>query len=177
MKEIPLTKGYVALVDDEDYEWLMQWKWFSMVQKSGHVSAARNAKTVGGKRGTIRMHRVIIAAEPIMQVDHINGNPLDNRRCNLRQCSHTQNVRNRRVRVDNSSDYCGVTVHKLGFRARVAVNGKDIHIGVYPKKTEAAYARDRAAMIHHGEFARLNFPEKKLVYAVENLIGFEPGKK
>jgi hypothetical protein len=89
-----------------------------------------------------------------MVVDHINGNGLDNRRCNLRICTPAQNGLNSRPRVDGKSRFKGVFPH--GDRWRAKVGGR--HLGLFDDEVEAAKARDRLARKLHGKFARLNFP-------------------
>jgi len=177
MKQIPLTQGYFSVVNDDDYEFLMQWKWHAVIEESGRICAVRNSPSINGRSKLLYMHRIILDAPGDKVVDHKNGNALDNQRSNLRICTQAENVRNRGKARNNSSGFCGVSKNGKGLQAKIGLNGKEIYLGTFPTPEQAAEAYDRAAMIHHGEFARLNFPEKKLVYAVENLIGFEPGKK
>jgi len=160
MKEIKLTRGYVAIVDDEDYEWLSKFKWCAMVEKSGRVSAVRNLPTGNGKYKTVYMHRIIMN-EPIgVLVDHADRNPLNNQRYNLRVCTHAENLRNRGKQKNNTTGFCGVVRNRKGFQAKLKINGKDLYFGTYPTPEEAARAYDVAAKIHHGEFASYNFPKR-----------------
>jgi hypothetical protein len=93
-----------------------------------------------------------------MEVDHINGDGLDNRLENLRVCRHADNLRNGRMRPNNTSGFRGVTVGKCGrWRAQIAINGKQIVLGEYFDKIEAAMAYDWAALRASGTFARTNF--------------------
>ncbi len=93
MKEIELTRGKVTLVDDYDYPFLMQVKWYAL-PRHGHWYAATHNPGVGPR--TIYMHRIIMDPSSDMVIDHINHNGLDNQRHNLRICTHTENLRNRR---------------------------------------------------------------------------------
>ncbi len=121
MKEIQLSQGKIAVVDDEDYEYINQWKWSYL--SSGY--AVRSLWSLLGSK-TILMHR-IIANTPIgMDTDHINGNRLDNRKSNLRVCTHAENTRNIPMHKDNKIGYKGVQKHGKSWRARILVNGKQI---------------------------------------------------
>jgi len=164
MKEIPLTKGYVALVDDEDYPYLSQFKWCAKVEKYGYVSAVRKAKMVSGKSRLLYMHRVIMDAPLGIDVDHRDGCALNNQRFNLRVCSRMENARNRGKSKNNTSGFCGVSKHGSGFQAMIGVNRKRIHLGTYPTPEEAAQAYDFGAIKYHGEFAKLNFPNKEITH-------------
>jgi hypothetical protein len=94
VKRIPLTQGYEALVDDEDYNWLMQWKWCVHMPKADILYAVRNGGKPNGKHKTIFMHREIAGAAPGQRVDHRNRNHLDNRKSNLRPATQSQNMAN-----------------------------------------------------------------------------------
>lgn len=167
VKRIPLTRGVFALADDADYEWLNQWKW----RLTGRyvVREQRISEVAGLTRETrkkVQMHRAIMEACAGQQVDHINGNPLDNRRENLRVASRSQNQHNKgsivlRKGKPTSSIYKGVAWNKRkrGWWVAIAVNRKSIFIGVFKDEIEAAKAYDEAAKKHHGSFARLNFPD------------------
>lgn len=159
MKEIPLTQGKAALVDDADYEWLMQWKWHF-----GASGYAIRCVRKGGRQ-TIRLHRIIINAPNGMEVDHINRDRLDCRRSNLRVVSRAQNQHNagkhtRKNQGACSSQYKGVSWRKARkvWVAGIGLNRKWIYLGFFNSEIEAARAYDDAACIYHGDFARLNFP-------------------
>ena len=158
MKEIQLTKGFVTLVDDEDYETLSQYRWRALKGSQRTWYAARNIK-VAGKNMTIMMHREIINAPENIFVDHINMDALDNRRENLRLCSKQENCCNKGKFSNNTSGYKGVSWDKRGERwvAQIRVNLSSKHLGYFDTPEDAARAYDKAARQYHGEFARTNF--------------------
>ncbi len=147
---IPLTRGLQAIVDAEDYEWLSQYKWHANPSKrNGTIYAARS---VG--HSSVLMHRMIMRPPKGKVVDHINGNGLDNRRCNLRICNRQENARNRRKHVGGKSRFIGVYPRGKKWGAFVGHQ----HVGVFEDEVEAAKARDRRALAMYGEHAWLNFP-------------------
>jgi hypothetical protein len=153
-KQIPLTKGKFALVDDEDYESLNRYKWcITKVYASRGVS-------IKNKNHIILMHRVIVNAPPNMQVDHINGDPLDNRKCNLRICTHAQNIHNQKPRKcgNRTSGFKGVSRDRRNgkWRARIHVADQEYWLGVFENERDAAAAYNEAARRYHGEFAYPN---------------------
>ena len=157
MKEIILTKGQVALVDDADYEWLMQWKWH--VHKSGGGFYAVRAEWDGEKQHIVHMSRVILDAPRGKEVDHKNHCTLDNRRCNLRICTKSQNQHNQiKQKRSTSSVYKGVYWDRGGNRwqSRIKINGHSIYLGNFCSESEAALIYNDAAIKYHGEFAKLN---------------------
>lgn len=156
MKLIPLTQGKFAKVDDEDFEWLSQWKWYF----TGYY-AAREERGKDGKQRAIRMHRVIADTPPELEVDHINGDKLDNRRVNLRNCVHYQNNFHQGMKKHNTSGYKGIIqINSEKWVAKINVKGKQIYLGSYDDPKDAAKAYDIGAKQYHGEFASLNFPEE-----------------
>lgn len=145
MKKIPLTKGHWAIVDDEDFPILSQHKWYAAEGQSG-TKAVRN-------RPVLYMHRFLMQAPKGMEVDHINGNTLDNRRANLRICTRSQNAMNTKVKSTSTTGIKGIGWHKgnKAWRIRIVVNGNRFERytrtlqeaqGIY-RKLEAKY---------HGEF-------------------------
>ena len=153
IKLIPLTKGHNAIVDAADYDWLMQWNWCTLKHERGFYAVRR-----GTDGEFIYMHRVLINHQAI-DTDHHNGNGLDNRRHNLRPCSHSQNGSNRGKQRDNTTGYKGVYhFKKIYWQSKIAVESKQIHLGYFKTAEEAARAYDAAALKYFGEFAHLNFP-------------------
>jgi hypothetical protein len=151
VKEIPLTKGAVAIVDDEDYERLAVYSW-RLDDTRASVSYALRGRCT-------RMHREVLGAPAGLQVDHINGNGLDNRKANLRLASRTENARNKGPVAGKR--FKGVCEIEPGvFRARLGDGHRDVSLGCYRSEVDAARAYDRAAKEQWGEFARLNFPEE-----------------
>jgi len=158
VKKIGLTQGKYALVDDEDFEKLNQYNWHANRCSSKNWYATRMWKERDDKPTTESMHRQIMGAPDNMQVDHINHNGLDNRKCNLRLCTRSQNAYNRKPRPDCSSQYKGVSFHKRykKWEAYIRVKGKLNHLGSFDDEIDAAQAYNEAAREHFGEFAYLN---------------------
>lgn len=158
-KEIILTKGKVAIVDDADFEWLNQWKWCYV--SSGY---AMRRQYLGGGRDNekaeyILMHRLIIGANKKQTVDHINRDKLDCRRTNLRICTRQQNQCNSTLlRTNNTSGYRGVYWYKPYKKWMVSVSHKGTpHFGGYhDNPLNAAKAYNTMAVKLHGGFAVLN---------------------
>jgi hypothetical protein len=158
MKTIPLTQGKVALVDDEDFEWLSKFKWFAWRPTQSRVYYARAHKPGSGECGlSLYMHRLILPEAP--EVDHINSDGLDNRRENLRAVSRGQQMRNIRKRSDSKHEFKGIGKIGNKWEARIRVDGVRYYIGLFSSQKEAAIAYDTKAKELHGEFAKLNFPE------------------
>lgn len=157
MKTIPLTQGKVAIVDDEDYEWLNQWKWYTIKNRHYFYAVRNIGKYPHQKR--IRMHRQILNCPLGKQVDHKDHNGLDNRKTNIRTCSRTENIRYQRPqRRNKSSKFKGVywlTKRKL-WRAHIKYQGKTVYLGRFHNEIEAAKAYDKATKQYFGEFACLN---------------------
>lgn len=155
-KQILLTQEKVALVDDADYEWLIQRKWHA--HRSHKAWYARRPE---GRNQTVFMHREIMNASTGEEVDHIDGNSLNNTRANLRLCTMTQNQRNKPKFSNNTSGYKGVSwsKQKNKWHARIYTMGRNVHIGLFDSAVEAALAYDIAALAYYGEFARLNFDQ------------------
>lgn len=156
MREIILTKGNVALVDDEDFEELSKYVWRD---SSGYASRVTSRKT--GKRKTIMMHRHILGLDRLkdLEVDHINGNRSDNRKCNLRIVSRKQNSLNVPARSSNSCfGYKGVSFDKRNskYSARIVMDGKKIWLGYFESANDAARMYNFWAKDIFGEYARLN---------------------
>jgi hypothetical protein len=162
MKHIPLTKGFVALVDDGDFQWVSQYNWHVKADPRYPrlFYARRDFHDHFGKTRCQFLHRLIMKAPPGLVVDHINGDGLDNRRENLRLCTVGENARNRRKHRNNTSGFTGVYKQGSRYISRIRVGGKLLHVGSFLCPEDAARARDKAALEHFGEFASLNFPEE-----------------
>jgi hypothetical protein len=150
MKQIALNgkygKGKFALVDEEDYEELMQYNWFLTIQ--GYILSGVN----------VRMHRVIMNCDKGLFVDHINHNKLDNQKSNLRICTTSQNGMNRVAKKGGTSRYKSVYFNKAAkkWRVSICIDGKSIHLGSYTTELEAAQAYNTKALELFGEFAHIN---------------------
>jgi hypothetical protein len=165
VKQVELTRGKVALVDDEDYEWLSQWKWRAYTTLKNKSFYAVRTVRVNDHRTTVRMHRVIMDAPDNLEVDHIDGDGLNNQRSNLRLATRSQNQANCPLSSRNSSGYKGVYRYRPNGRwtARLRKGDRLLHLGCFDDREEAARAYDVAALEYWGEFARLNFPEESVV--------------
>lgn len=160
-REIILTKGYKAIVDARDYNWLTGiGRWHAQISPPVY---ALSIKGTYPNRVISRMHRLVYEKHigPIPDrhyVDHINHDSLDNRLCNLRAVTNQQNQFNQRLHGRNKSGYRGVCWHKghRRWRACIRVNGVHYHIGNFETKEEAALAYNRRALELQGEFAVLN---------------------
>lgn len=165
MKTIPLTQGQVAMVDDEDYPELCQFRWYAAWDvRTRTYRAGRYERLPDGTYKNTSMHRQVMKALPDQQVDHINHDTLDNRRANLRFCTQGQNQANRRKDVDSTSPYKGVSWHRRNRKWIASIKGPGgrIHLGYHKSAIDAARAYDKAAVELWGEFAHTN--------------GIEPGR-
>lgn len=149
-KEISLTQGYVALVDDDDFEWINKFRWHT--RHSGGITYAVRHINV---KEFIYMHRLIANTPDGMETDHINLDGLDNRRCNLRICTHSENMANRRLQSNNKSKRRGVVWHKQlnKWQAGITYHGKYVHIGLFDDLEDAAEAYHNKSKELFGEFA------------------------
>ena len=151
-KRILLGDDKFAIVDDADYGWLSQYNW-----QGANVGYAMRCTLCGCRSNKrIYMHREIMGF-PDGEIDHRNGNKLDNRRCNLRICTSSQNKANTKRRRDNTSGYKGVVFHKASGKWMAKMARK--YLGLFTNVKAAAFAYDEAAFDAFGEFAVLNFPE------------------
>lgn len=156
MKQIPLTQGQFAIVDDADYDWLNQWKWYARYSKYTKTYYAR--RRFDGN--IILMHRQILGLgfRDKRQGDHKNHNTLDNRRNNIRVCTCQENQRNRKPRLNTTSGYKGVSWYSRikKWQAHIQADGKREHLGYFKKEKDAALAYNKAARNLFGEFVWLN---------------------
>lgn len=157
MKKIRLSQGKVALVDNQDFEELNRHKWSA--HKIAGIFYAVRVVAKRGNQKAIYMHRAIVNAPPGVECGHRNHNRLDNRRKNLRFCTHAQTKMNQRSRKGGTSTFKGVSFHKATkkWRAKIWLKGKRRHLGLFINERDAARAYDDAAREHFGEFARTNF--------------------
>lgn len=162
MKIIPINipnklASMPCRMDDEDFEKVSSFRWHARSRKGGknRFYAAGRAKQ---DREKVYMHRIVMSPPPGKDVDHINGDGLDNRRENLRVCTRSENLRNRGKQANNTTGYKGVHFFKAArlFTASVQYDGKSFHLGYFKTALEAAKAYDEAARKIHGEFAQLN---------------------
>jgi hypothetical protein len=159
---IELTQCKEAVVDSEDYEWLSKFKWHA--HERGKTWYARRVAS----NKTIFMHRAILEHHcsdlTTGEVDHINGNGLDNRKSNLQIIAHAQNIQKSGIQVNNKSGFRGVSWHKRDRRwqAFIQVGKVRKYLGNFKTKIAAALAYNDAARKYFGKFARLNLPDKKV---------------
>ena len=178
--------NYTVLIDEEDWDKVKNYTWrlfydtkYSRIgairtnvireprEKRNPVFTSRRGGTWekrGFKEKQINIHNVILDHDPNKSnliVDHINGNVLDNRKCNLRLCTRAENARNAKKPKSNTSGYIGVSKSGKKWQAQISLNGKTHYLGTFEDKIEAARARDRKAIELYGEFARLNFPREE----------------
>jgi hypothetical protein len=154
IRYIPLTKGYFAIVDAADYDWLSQYKWTTQIG-GNKVYPVRNDH---GR--SVLMHRQIMQPNPDQVVDHVNGNGLDQRRANMRCCTQGENLCNRKP-CAKKSQYKGVRwlERKQKWAAVITHHGRTYWLGTFDTEEAAARAYDRRARVLFGPYARLNFPE------------------
>lgn len=145
MKEIQLTQGKVTQVDEEDFYSVSRHGWYFM--NSGYAVA-----TIKGKK--VLLHRFIMSAPIGLEVDHVNGDKLDNRKNNLRLCTRQQNEVNKNPGKNNTSGFRGVVKHKNGFKAQTYFMKKNIHIGYFKTEEEAVSAYKAKVKELFGEFAK-----------------------
>ena len=153
MRLIALTQGKFAEVDDEDFDYLNQWKWYATNRKTTWYAARKPKDRV------FYMHREVLSlSDSKKQVDHVDSNGLNNQKINLRGCNQTQNNGNNRKRSDNKSGFKGVHHHSVynSWIAQIRFLGKKTHIGSFQNKKEAVLAYNERAKEIFGEFARIN---------------------
>lgn len=155
-------KGSCALIDRDDLEKISKYRWVARASKERtYVQHIINRKD--GKYHALHLHRLIMDAPSNMMVDHINGNGLDNRKCDLRVCTHAQNQRNGNKKRKNGTKYKGISLHKSQYNgpqrweAFISFNGKKIHAGIFLKEEDAATAYNITALRYFREYSKLNY--------------------
>ncbi len=157
-----LTKGYYALVDDDDYYWVSQFNWCA-IELDGQVYARRSKKKgilKSNEPYEIYLHRVVTrCTDKTKVIDHIDHNGLNCQKDNLRICTPSENKRNVRAYTTSSSVFLGVSFDKIRNKwvAQLTHNNNKILSKRFTTEKEAATAYDAAAKVYHGEFANLNF--------------------
>lgn len=156
----------ICMVDDEDYATLSIYKWSLNNGKYATRQISRKGKMSGDNKHTCKQHKVLmhrIITNTLgckdIEVDHIDGNPLNNKRNNLRVCTHSQNMKNIKPYTKRKSSlYKGVTYNKASnkWMASIHSNCDRIYLGLYVTEKMAAVAYNNAARLYHGEFANLN---------------------
>jgi len=158
-KKLPLTQDQFAIVDEDDYDRLAQYKW--CVSRSRNCLYARRSSKYQGKKITLQMHRVVLGLEynDNLIIDHINRNGLDNRKANLRIVSQKINSYNCKMQRHNTSGYRGVAFYKQTgkYASYIKINGIQKHLGFYETPIEAALAHDVASLLAYKENAIINF--------------------
>lgn len=156
-KHIKLSQGYLAIVDDEDYDLISNYNWYARVTKNSVYAVSNINKT------TVQMHRFILNAGKEFMVDHIDRNGLNNTKINLRIASRSQNLMNsKKPKNGKTSKYKGVCLNKQTpnnkkcWRAEIRINRKSHFIGYFYNEKDAAIAYNKKAKELFGDFARLN---------------------
>ena len=155
-REISLTQGKTALVDDDKFHEIGQYKWFC---SQGYACRMERRD---GKRRVVHMHHYILSKRRGYDIDHINGDRSDNRRANLRYATRSQNNANRHVPIVASSRFKGVCWRPIPkrWKAYIKKDGRQIHLGYFGTQEEAARAYNDAALHYFGEYASLNVLEE-----------------
>ena len=158
-KFIFLTKGQKTIVDDDTYEWANKFKWYAMgIRDQYYVCRKSRGDEVlkGEKRKVVLLGRQIMNTPVGMTVDHINNNPLDNRRINLRNCTFSQNLVNRRYYGNKTAKQRGAYKMRGVFLALISINGKGVYLGYFKTEAEAHNAYVKAARELYGEYVNKN---------------------
>jgi hypothetical protein len=158
MKLLPIHGGIFAEIDDEDFDRLSKFKWHLSKRKNGSFYVVRNQR-FGLKTKVFYLHREIMYASTGLLIDHRDRNVLNNKKSNLRFCTQSQNLMNRKRPQNCKEKYRGIYKDGNKWGATIKFGGKCIKLGYFYSPEEAAKVRDEAAIKYHGEFAVLNFPQ------------------
>jgi hypothetical protein len=145
--------NHEVIIDYDDFEKIKNYRWHLHAHHSGEFYCSTFIN-----RKIHKMQHLLIKKQNSQQIDHINGNKLDNRKCNLRICTNKENAKNKKLNINNKTGYKGTHFDKDSgkYLAQIVCNYKRIYIGRYEKLIDAALAYNAAAIKYHGEFARLN---------------------
>jgi hypothetical protein len=159
MKEIKLTQGKIALVDDEDFEELNKHRWYIIKSKYCYATRMKSKS-----KGVILMHRAIMNTPKELFVDHIDHDTLNNQKYNLRNCTRSENMMNQEIQTKRISQYKGVFKTNRYYKdkiysswiAKIKIEQKTLYLGAHKTEIEAAIAYNKKATELFGEFALLN---------------------
>jgi hypothetical protein len=156
IRKIKLTQNKFSLVDEDDFNDLNKFKWHALFDGYNYY-AGRSSEYINGKRKTIKMHTVIMNTPKGMEVDHIDGDGLNNTKKNLRICTHSQNSKNQGLRKNNTSGFKGVYQDKIYKKwiAKINIDGKRIHLGRFNTKEESYEKYCQACKKYHKKYFKL----------------------
>lgn len=158
MKNIELTQGKFAIVDDEDFDFLNQWKWAAAKRRNTWYAIRTDCSLGKMNSKSILMHRLIMSAGKGKLIDHKDQFGLNNQKINLRESTHSQNSANRKAYKNSTSKYLGVgwNKEKKKWQAQITINYRRIHLGYFNQEEEAANVYNIKALEFFGEFSMLN---------------------
>lgn len=158
MIKLTASSGETFIIDREDYDKIKDLKWTSYSSYRKSKKYLRSHTFKNGVNKTHLLHRIVTDAPKGMEVDHINGDTFDNRKANLRVCTHAENVRNSKPNNRNTSGYKGVRFYKRNKKwgAAIRSNEKRLFLGLHSTKEDAARAYNLAAIKYFGDYAWLN---------------------
>jgi hypothetical protein len=167
MRIIPISRGLMTVVDDEDFEMLSQWSWSARPANHGLPTFYAKRTDHSGERDRIvYMHRVIMGAGPGEIIDHIDGDGLNNRRTNLRHATVGENRRNFVKHRKLTSRFKGVCWQRHSWKAYITIDRRQYCLGLFKTEDAAARAYDGAAACFVPEFSRFNFPQTGQLSAI-----------